>query len=62
MAAADRSRIASAAGMELHARRRPPVDAERAGRVLDRVLDLAEALQHRWRGELSCPYAKWHAA
>lgn len=51
--------IAAAAGMELRVGRRPSVDLDRAGRVLDRVLDFAEALPHRKRGELSYPYAKW---
>jgi hypothetical protein len=36
-------------------RRRPPVDAERAGRILVQVLELAEALPFRPRPELDYP-------
>jgi|HubBroStandDraft_6_1064221.scaffolds.fasta_scaffold163029_5 transcriptional regulator with XRE-family HTH domain len=49
-------RLAAAAGLEL--RIGPPtgpVDPARAGRILAQVLDLAEALPARRRGELSYP-------
>ena len=36
-------------------RRKPPVDAERAGRILVQVLELAEALPFRPRAELDYP-------
>lgn len=50
------SRLAAAGGLELQlARRKPPVDAERAGRILVQVLELAEALPFRPRPELSYP-------
>ena len=52
------ARIAVAAGMQLEARPRDPVDPERAGRLLAQVLDLAEALPHRRRGELAYPALK----
>jgi len=49
-------RIASAAGLELHLEeRRPPVDSERAGRILVQVLELAEALPFRPRAEMQFP-------
>ena len=52
------ARIAAAAGFEL--RLRPAVrhlDAERAGRLLSQVLDLAEALPHgRRRGLTPSPF------
>jgi hypothetical protein len=50
------SRLAAAGGFELRiARRKPPVDAERAGRILIQVLELAEALPFRPRAELGYP-------
>jgi hypothetical protein len=50
------ARLAAAGGLELKlARRRPPVDAERAGRILVQVLELAEALPFRPRPELDYP-------
>lgn len=49
-------RIAAAAGLRLDLReRRPPVDAERASRILVQVLELAEALPFRPRGEIGYP-------
>ena len=49
-------RIATAAGLELRlAERRAPVDARRAGRLLEQVLDLAEALPYRPRKTLDYP-------
>jgi hypothetical protein len=39
-------------------KRRPPVDPERAGRILVQVLGLAEALPFRPRAELSYPPLK----
>lgn len=49
-------RLAAAAGFELQlGRRRPPVDAERAGRILVQVLELAEALPFRPRPTLNYP-------
>lgn len=50
------ARILAAAGFDLGlkpALRR--LDAERAGRILEQVLDLAEALPSRRRGELRYP-------
>lgn len=41
--------------MQLEVRPRDPVDAERAGRLLVQVLDLAEALPSRRRGKLEYP-------
>lgn len=50
------ARLAAAGGFELKLdRRRPPVDAERAGRILVQVLELAEALPYRPRPELAYP-------
>jgi transcriptional regulator with XRE-family HTH domain len=50
------ARIAAAAGMELRVAPRPnPVDPMRAGRILEQVLDLAEALPQRRRGALAYP-------
>jgi transcriptional regulator with XRE-family HTH domain len=50
------ARLAAAGGFELRLdRRRPPVDAERAGRILVQVLELAEALPFRPRPGLSYP-------
>ena len=49
-------RIAAAAGLELElSERRPPVDADRAGEVLEQVLQLAEALPFRPRSEIETP-------
>lgn len=50
------ARLATAGGLELKLdRRRPPVDAERAGQILVQVLELAEALPFRARPELDYP-------
>jgi transcriptional regulator with XRE-family HTH domain len=50
------ARLAAAGGFELRlGRRQPPVDAERAGRILVQVLELAEALPFRPRPELPYP-------
>ena len=50
------ARLAAAGGFELQlGRRRPPVDAERASRILVQVLDLAEALPFRPRPALDYP-------
>jgi transcriptional regulator with XRE-family HTH domain len=49
-------RIAAAAGMSLRVdRRRPPVDPDRASRILVQVLELAEALPFRPRAEMEFP-------
>lgn len=49
-------RLARAAGFDLGLeRRQPPVDPERAGRILVQVLELAEALPFRPRPEMSFP-------
>jgi transcriptional regulator with XRE-family HTH domain len=49
-------RLAGAAGFDLQlARRKAPVDAERAGKILVQVLELAEALPFRPRAELGFP-------
>jgi uncharacterized protein len=49
-------RIAAAGGMELRAEpRKPPVDQERASRILVQVLELAEALPFRPRAEMQFP-------
>lgn len=49
-------RIASAGGFGLGlTERRPPVDPERAGRILVQVLELAEALPFRPRAEMQFP-------
>jgi transcriptional regulator with XRE-family HTH domain len=49
-------RIVAAAGMGLQVdRRRPPVDPERASRILVQVLELAEALPFRPRAEMQFP-------
>jgi transcriptional regulator with XRE-family HTH domain len=46
------TRLATAGGMELRlAPRRPPVDPERASRILVQVLELAEALPFRPRAD-----------
>ena len=50
------SRLAAAGGFELGLdRRKPPVDAKRAGRILVQVLELAEALPYRPRPDLDYP-------
>jgi transcriptional regulator with XRE-family HTH domain len=49
-------RIAAAAGVELRPQRRqPPVDPDRAGKILVQVLGLAEALPFRPRAEMQYP-------
>ncbi len=49
-------RIAAAAGLNLRVdRRRPPVDPDRASRILVQVLELAEALPFRPREEMEFP-------
>jgi transcriptional regulator with XRE-family HTH domain len=49
-------RITAAAGFDLGlTERRPPVDPERAGRILVQVLELAEALPFRPRAEMQFP-------
>lgn len=49
-------RIAAAGGYGLElSERRPPVDPERAGRILVQVLELAEALPFRPRAEMQFP-------
>lgn len=51
------SRLAAAGGLELRLdRRKPPVDADRAGRLLVQVLELAEALPFRPRADLDYPH------
>ncbi|HUC08012.1 MAG TPA: helix-turn-helix transcriptional regulator [Solirubrobacterales bacterium] len=51
------SRLAAAGGLELKIQpRKPPVDAERAGRILVQVLELAEALPFRPRADLDYPH------
>ena len=50
------ARLAAAAGLELGLMpRKPPVDPERAGKILVQVLELAEALPFRPRPELDYP-------
>ena len=52
-------RIATAGGSSLQVeQRRPPVDPERAGKILNQVLGLAEALPYRPRGEMAYPPLK----
>lgn len=49
-------KIAAAAGMGLRLdHRRPPVDPDRASRILVQVLELAEALPFRPRAEMQFP-------
>ena len=49
-------RIAAAGGMALRVEpRKPPVDPERASRILVQVLELAEALPFRPRAEMQFP-------
>jgi len=50
------ARLAAAGGLELRlAPRRPPVDPQRASKILVQVLELAEALPFRPRVELDYP-------
>jgi transcriptional regulator with XRE-family HTH domain len=50
------TRLAAAGGFDLTlSPRRPPVDAERASRILVQVLELAEALPYRPKPELGYP-------
>ena len=50
------ARLAAAGGLKLGlAPRKPPVDVERASRILVQVLELAEALPFRPRAELGYP-------
>ena len=50
------ARLAAAGGLELGLTpRKPPVDPERAGKILVQVLELAEALPFRARPELDYP-------
>jgi len=50
------ARLAGAGGFELRlAPRKPPVDVERASKILVQVLELAEALPFRPRPELGYP-------
>jgi transcriptional regulator with XRE-family HTH domain len=50
------ARLATAGGFELDVKsRKPPVDPERASRILVQVLELAEALPFRSRPELDYP-------
>jgi transcriptional regulator with XRE-family HTH domain len=50
------ARLAAAGGLELRlAPRKPPVDVDRASRILVQVLELAEALPFRPRAELAYP-------
>jgi len=50
------ARIAAAAGLRFElTERKPPVDPERASRILTQVLELAEALPFRPRAELQFP-------
>jgi transcriptional regulator with XRE-family HTH domain len=52
-------RIVSAAGGKLELRQhKPPVDPVRAGRILNQVLGLAEALPYRPRAEMAYPPLK----
>ena len=56
------ARFAGAAGMRLRLARDEPltVDPERAGRILEQVLELAEALPHRRPGRLAYPTVLAH--
>jgi transcriptional regulator with XRE-family HTH domain len=52
-------RIAAAGGLSLEVeQRRPPIDPERAGKILNQVLGLAEALPYRPRAEMAYPPLK----
>jgi transcriptional regulator with XRE-family HTH domain len=49
-------RLAAAAGLEIDlVRRKPPVDPERASKILVQVLELAEALPFRAKADLAYP-------
>jgi transcriptional regulator with XRE-family HTH domain len=56
------ARLAGAAGMRLRVARDEPVtlDPERAGRILEQVLELAEALPYRRPGRLAYPTVLAH--
>jgi uncharacterized protein len=56
------ARLAGVAGMRLRLARNTPltIDAERAGRILEQVLELAEALPHRRPGKLAYPTVLAH--
>ena len=56
------ARLAGAAGMRLRLARDEPltVEPERAGRILEQVLELAEALPHRRPGRLAYPTVLVH--
>jgi uncharacterized protein len=49
------SRLAYAGGLQLALAAAPALDDQRAARLLAQVLDLAEALPARRRGDLTCP-------
>lgn len=50
------AKLAAAGGFELDlVRRRPPVDPDRASKILVQVLELAEALPFRPKADLSYP-------
>lgn len=52
-------RIVAAGGVELGiGKRLPPVDPKRAGKILNQVLGLAEALPYRPRAEMAYPPLK----
>jgi len=52
-------RIAAAGGVKLGTqKRKPPVDPKRAGRILNQVVGLAEALPYRPRAEMAYPPLK----
>jgi len=52
-------RIAAAGGVRLGIeKRKPPVDPERASKILNQVLGLAEALPYRPRAEMAYPPLK----
>lgn len=51
------ARLAAAGGLQLQlAPRKPPVDVDRASKILVQVLELAEALPFRPRAELAYPH------
>lgn len=53
------ARLAAAGGLRLNVEsRKPPVDTERAGEILEQVLGLAEALPFRPRAEMGYPSLK----
>jgi uncharacterized protein len=57
------ARLAEAAGLRLRLEAAAPMrlDPERAGRILEQVLDLAEALPYGRPGELAYPTVLAHA-